>query len=228
LKDPRLGIANVATVADLAFGTGAGALHFAAAGMTVIGVDRSPKMLDRAAASAEHAGMRIDWLLQDLRELDLPYPVDLAISLYDSLNYIVEDGELERVFGRIARSLRPAGRLVFDLNSTRRFAEGWADATMVASDDADLFVVYRSTWDDTTSRSPLHLTAFVRDEAGAWERFDEEHIERGYAIDEVTAMLTRAGFKTIDVREYHPWRGVIGDVATEQSERLIFIAGLGA
>jgi SAM-dependent methyltransferase len=227
LKDPRFGGDSIRTVVDLACGTGAGALRFAAAGMIVIGVDRSPRMLERAETSAEQSGLHIDWLRQDLRDLELPYPVDLAVSFYDSLNYIVENGDLECVFSRVSRSLRPNGWFVFDLNSKRRLAEGWADATMVAADDDDLFVVYRSTWDDATCRSPLHLTAFLRDEAGHWERFDEEHIERAYAIDDVTAMLTHAGFITIDVREYHPWHGVIGDPATEQSERLVFIAGLG-
>jgi SAM-dependent methyltransferase len=227
LADPRFGVDAVKTVVDLACGTGAGALRFAAAGKTVIGVDRSPQMLARAAASAERAGLHVEWIQQDLRELALPYPVDLAVSFYDSLNYIIEDGDLERIFGRVARFLRPGGRFVFDLNSKRRLAEGWGDATMVAADDDDLFVVYRSTWDDATNRSPLHLTAFVRDEAGNWGRFDEEHIERAYAIDDVTAMLTRTGFKAVEAREYHPWRGRIGDLATERSERLVFIAGLG-
>ena len=225
LADPRFRLTEATSVVDLACGTGAGALRFAAAGLDVMGVDRSPQMLDRAAQSAKLAGLTVDWIRQDLLDLQLPHQVDLAVSLYDSLNYIVGDGDLALVFAGVERSLRPGGRFIFDLNSRRRLTDGWGDATMVAADHDDLFVLYRSTWDEATNLSPLHLTAFVRSKDGtSWDRFDEEHIERGYSIEEVWTTLLAAGFTSIEVREYHPWRGVIGDFATEQSERLVFIA----
>jgi len=225
LADPSFGFEKIESIADLACGTGAAALRFADAGYRVLGVDRSPQMLEQAALSATRANLTIDWLCQDLRDLALPSSIDLAVSFYDSINYILDNADLERVFSRVAKSLSAGGRFVFDLNSRRRLAEGWADATMIAADDDDLFVVYRSTWDEETSRSPLHLTAFVRTENGAaWERFDEEHIERGYRIDEVVETLIRSGFPRVDVRDYYPWRGLLGGAGTEQSERLVFIA----
>ena len=225
LADPRFNVGRSTSVVDLACGTGAGALRFAAAGFDVIGVDRSGPMLDRARNSAENAGLSVEWLQQDLIDLHLPCRVDLAVSFYDSLNYILDNDDFRTVLRRVFRSLTPGGRFIFDLNSRRRLAEGWSDSTMVAADDDDLFVIYRSTWDETASRSPLRLTAFMRTAGGAsWERFDEEHVERGYLIGDVVSMLSDAGFAKIEAREYHPWRGLIGDGATEQTERLIFFA----
>lgn len=225
MADPAIALPAQATIADLACGTGAAALRFAAAGCRVIGVDRSPEMLERARDSAARAGLEIDWLLQDMRELDLPTKVDLVTCVYDSLNYVLRERELAQIFERVAGSLRANGKFVFDLNSRRRLAEGWADETYVAADEPDLFLIYRSTWDEESSCSPLHLTAFLRNEDGrGWERFDEEHVERGYPIVEIEALLRRAGFAAIEVRDFHARTGDLSGQGSERSNRLVFVA----
>lgn len=229
LAEPAIGLPQGALIADLACGTGAATLRFAAAGFDVIGVDRSPQMLERAAQSATQAGLTVEWLCQDLRELSLPVAVDLVTCVYDSLNYILEPSELGGIFACVRQSLNPGGTFVFDLNSRRRLAEGWADETVVAADEDDLFLIYQSTWDERASRSPLHLTAFLRPKDGdAWERFDEEHVERGYLIAEVESLLSNAGFSSIEVREFHPRLDDLGGHGTERSNRLVYIAGIGA
>src|SRR5262249_6908260 len=104
-------------VADLACGTGAATLVLAAGGAEAIGVDRSAEMLARAERAAAEAGLSVTWLEQDLRDLALPRPVDLATSFFDSINYLVEDGDLRTVFGRVSASLTDGGYFVFDLNT---------------------------------------------------------------------------------------------------------------
>src|SRR5512145_1568276 len=54
---------------DLACGTGAAALVFAAAGHTVVGVDRSPAMLNIAYAKARDTGTPVSFLQADIRDL---------------------------------------------------------------------------------------------------------------------------------------------------------------
>ena len=227
MADPAIGMFDGARIADLACGTGAAALRFAAAGFDVAGVDRSPQMLDRAKQSALDEGVHVEWLLQDLRDLALPQPFDFATCVYDSLNYVLREQELTRIFERVAQSLSPGGKFIFDLNSKRRLSEGWADETFVAADEPDLFVVYRSTWDEESSCSPLQLTAFLRrDDCRTWERFDEDHVERGYLITEIETLLRAAGFASIDIREFHARTGDLSGQGSERSNRLVFIAGI--
>src|SRR5262245_36191536 len=59
---------NPARVLDLACGTGAAALAFAAAGCQVVGVDLSPAMLRIAQGRARDAGYDIAFVEGDIRE----------------------------------------------------------------------------------------------------------------------------------------------------------------
>lgn len=67
-------------VLDLACGTGAAALAFAAAGHHVVGVDASAAMLQRAAANAGARSLAAQWLQADLRALPVGEPPALAAA----------------------------------------------------------------------------------------------------------------------------------------------------
>ncbi|HEY8446477.1 MAG TPA: class I SAM-dependent methyltransferase [Thermomicrobiales bacterium] len=215
-------------IADLACGTGAATLVFAAIGATVYGVDRSPEMLAVAAKVMTDAGLSVEWLCQDIRDLCLPEPVDLATCFFDSVNYLTEDGDLPRFFARVHHALVPGGYFVFDLNTRRRLADAWGDACIIAADREDLFGIYRSWFDPATDLSPLQLTFFVRDDSqpseSCWVRFDEEHVERAYALADVAAWLADAGFDVVDVRAFNDGPGTLDGPGSEESERVVFFA----
>jgi SAM-dependent methyltransferase len=213
-------------IADLACGTGAATLVLAGTGASTIGVDRSAEMLAQAERAATVAGQAVTWLEQDLRELALPCRVDLATSFFDSVNYLIEDDDLRTVFGRVATALCDGGYFVFDLNTRRRFAEGWGNTSIIAADRDDLFGAYRSWFEPETSLSPLAMTFFLRREGddGCWERFDEEHVERAYDLDEVEETLVAAGLRVIEIRAFHDGSGVLGGRGSEESERVVFFA----
>jgi hypothetical protein len=181
-------------------------------------------MLARAERAAREAGLSVTWLEQDLRELSLPWPVNLATAFFDSINYLVEDDDLFTVFGGVAAALTEGGYFVFDLNTRRRFAEGWGNTSLIAADRDDLFGAYRSWFEPATGLSPLILTFFLRRDDGCWERFDEEHVERAYELAEVARILTDTGFRTIEIRSFHDAGGSLGGQGTEESERIVFFA----
>jgi SAM-dependent methyltransferase len=213
-------------VADLACGTGAATLVLAATGATTVGIDRSPEMLERAKRAAAVAGHPVTWLEQDIRDLTLPWQVDLATAFFDSVNYLIEDDDLRTVFGRVAASLDDGGYFVFDLNTRRRFAEGWGNTTILAADRDDLFGAYRSWFEPQSNLSPLVVTFFLRrqDDEDCWERFDEEHVERAYDLDEVEATLSAAGLCLVELRAFHDGSGTLGGRGSEESERVVFFA----
>lgn len=220
---PSLGLPGRA--ADLACGTGAATLVLAAAGWRVTGVDRSPEMLD--AARLAGAGSGAEWLEQDLRDLRLPERVSLATCFYDSLNYVLESDDLDKIFARVADSLVGGGWFVFDLNTRHRLAEGWDNGLVIVADTDDLLVMYRSWFDPATDRSPLVMTAFQRDRSGhgqSWMRFDEEHIERAYPLDDVKAMLERNGLPTVECLAYDDRTHRFVGPASEASERAVYFA----
>src|SRR6476660_8090605 len=81
---------------ELAVGTGRVAIPVAqATGRRVVGIDRSPAMLDVARERAEEAGGRVDCPARSLMHLE---------TWHDK----------RRVFERVAASLRPGGRFAWN------------------------------------------------------------------------------------------------------------------
>jgi SAM-dependent methyltransferase len=68
----RAGIAREMAVLDVATGTGNVAIPAAKRGASVVGLDLTPEMLDKARARALAAGVQVDWVIGDAEELPLP------------------------------------------------------------------------------------------------------------------------------------------------------------
>ena len=68
--------------------------------------------------------------------------------------------------------------------------------------DSERFLTYRSWFDDRHGVSPLIITGFERRPDGAWDRFDEEHVEVAFAIDDLRDKLESVGFADIQVIDW--------------------------
>lgn len=213
---------------DLACGTGEAGLVFAAAGCQVIGVDRSAAMLEIARGKARDAGYAIEFVQGDIREWasgrvsewasgrddTAPSPrrpvapsLDLVTCYYDSLNYLIGDGDLDRVFAGVARALRPGGYLVFDLNTVAEYAT-WVERDSVTYDGRDCLVYNQLDYDPATRLAEGRIVWFVR-ELDRWWRGEETHAERAWAEAEVLGALAGAGLALSG--RYNPAGGPAAD-----------------
>jgi SAM-dependent methyltransferase len=212
------------TAVDLACGTGAATKVFAAAGMIVTGIDRSAAMLANARRSFDEAGLDATWIERDLRDAAVDEPVELVTSFYDSLNYITSRADLATVFSHARHMLVPNGVFVFDLNTWEKFSTTWNDSCYLATDREGLFGVYQSWFEPKTGLSPLKMTFFLQDADGAWDRFDEEHVERAYALDKVETMLEATEFTVEAMLDYQDRSLEFGPPGSERSHRVVFVA----
>lgn len=212
------------SVLDLACGTGAATIVFARSGLETTGLDISGAMLDEAMTVARTAGASIRWVLADMTAYDADGSYDLVTCFYDAVNYLSDLREFN-AFARCAfDALNVGGILAFDINTRRKLAEHWGQMTLIAANDSDRFVTYRSWYDERHGVSPLIITGFERRMDGAWDRFDEEHVETAFAIDDLRSKLESAGFTQIQVID---WReGEITDLVpgTEDAFRVLFMA----
>jgi SAM-dependent methyltransferase len=102
-------------VVELAVGSGRVAIPVAQAiGRRVIGVDRSPAMLEQARVAAAEAGVELDLRLGDMRELALDEPAALVYCPYRSLLHLPTWADRRRTFERVAGALRPGGRFAWN------------------------------------------------------------------------------------------------------------------
>src|SRR5690625_5193152 len=97
---------NINKIIDLGCGTGEITLRLAKKDYQLFGVDHSLEMLSYAEQKSYQANLPIQWVHQDLRELDGFSNIDAAISYCDVINYITSENEIRNVFDRIYQSLK--------------------------------------------------------------------------------------------------------------------------
>src|SRR5512141_1085022 len=101
-------------IVELAVGTGRVAIEIARrTGKRVIGIDLSPKMLE--VARDRGAGLPLDLREGDMRDLTLDEPVQLVICPFRSMLHLPTWGDRRTVFERVAASLQPGGRFVWNV-----------------------------------------------------------------------------------------------------------------
>ena len=102
-------------VLDLACGSGVHARRLAKCGMEVVGVDIAPSLVAHCQERAVKQGITSAQFVQgDMRELDYDGEFDAALLLSGSFGFF-DDATNEDVLARIARALRPSGRVLIDV-----------------------------------------------------------------------------------------------------------------
>ena len=203
-----------AAILDLACGSGRHAIRMAQRGYRVTGVDFNPRYLELAAAEARSAGVSVEWVVGDMRSLDFAGRFDRVYSFFTSFGYY-SDEENVTVLGRIARALRPGGRLLLDMMNREWLITHPQRRTWSQREDGALLMEEVSL-DLQSSRVTSRLTLITPDQgAGPAKQFDL----RVYTCAELTALLWRSG---LEVREV--WGGADRSEYSTESRRLVLLA----
>lgn len=104
-------------VLDLACGTGTCCIILSEKGYEVVGIDGSREMLEVARRKTESQNSRVKLVRGDMRSFTLEESVDLVTCIFDSINYILHENELESCFRSVNSVLSLGGLFIFDLNT---------------------------------------------------------------------------------------------------------------
>ena len=193
-------------ILDLACGTGSLTRLLADRGYEMIGADASPDMLMQAMQNTMDCDPRPLFLNQRMEDLDLYGTVDVCLCCLDSVNYVTDPDTLQKAFERVHLFLEPkTGLFVFDVNTPEKFAR--IDGNAYVREDEDVFCVWQAAVEDGLCAYQFDI--FERD-GEAWTRAQETHEERVYPLEQLAAMLERAGFseiKTYGDQSFSPVRG---------------------
>lgn len=186
---------------DVACGTGlATELLYQHGYRPVVGIDLSEPMIQIARTKALAHGLSgaIDYHAQDAAALDLGESrFDLAISLFDSLNYILEPDALAEALVRVARHLSPGAVFAFDVNSLYALSHGLFTQSGTSG---GLRHDWTAHWERETRTCRVEMAFVVTDtDTGERREFSETHYQRAYTVTELRGMLTIAGFEKIAV-----------------------------
>ena len=205
-------------VLDLGCGTGTLTELLYRKGYDMIGVDNSEDMLNAAFAKREQSGSDILYLCQDMRELDLYSTVGTVICVCDSVNYLLEDAEVEDTFALVNNYLYPGGLFIFDFNTVYKYKQVIGDAT-IAENREDCSFIWENFYDPEEEINEYDLTVFVREEGDTFRRFTETHFQRGYTVEQMRKLVEQAGMTIVEVKDADT-----GEAVTESSERVYVVA----
>lgn len=231
-------------VLDLACGTGSLTIEMARRGYDMIGADNSPDMLNQAREKMLEEGMeeKVLFLMQDMREFELYGTVDSIICTCDSLNYLLEEEEVQTVFDLAENYLDVGGLLIFDVNTEYKYREILGDNVFADTTEEAAFIWQNQYYPDDrineynvtffakkeeekpqgTARSlmdKLHLKRQVLPVEDSYERFEEHHLQKAYDIQLIRTMLEKAHLKVEGVYDAFTL-----EEAGDTSERVTFVA----
>ncbi len=189
-------------VLDMGCGTGNATAPLVARGLEVVGLDASRDMLAVARAKLPDTL----FVLGDVRDADVPGEFDLAVAVFDTLNNLLDDGDLFQTACHLRTVLSPGAVWAFDVNTSVGLASLWED-DVAEGWAGDVHYRWTHRWEPTTRRAVVEAWC-----ASPFGTFTEVHEERPYDADELREVLIAAGFVSVDVVAYPDGRPAAADV----------------
>ena len=130
----------------------------------------------------------------------------------------LEEEELLQVFRLVNNYLYPGGVFIFDFNTVYKYREVIGNTT-IAENREDCSFIWENYYDPEEEINEYDLTIFVQEEEDIFRRFTETHLQRGYTVEQMRALLEQAGLKVLEIMDSDT-----GEAATATSERVYIVA----
>lgn len=200
-----------ASVLDIGCGTGEHARHLAERGLRVVGLDRSPAMIESALDGPMPDNLR--FVVGDMREADTRLAGDAfggALALGNMLPFLPDAAELSAALAATARVLKPGGVFLFQLLNYERLEsrneralpinvrpgpDGEIVFVRVMSFPGDGRVLFYPTTlqIDPDAEEPVRVVRSKRVELRGWRRAELEPALRAAGFADVTWYGTMTG-----------------------------------
>ena len=214
-------------VLELGCGTGSITRGLASKGYDMIGIDYSEEMLSVAREKSVESDQGILYLCQDMREFELYGTVAAVISVCDSMNYILSEEDLLRVFRLVNKYLDPNGLFIFDLDTQYAYEEILGDSTIAENRDEGSFI-WENTYYEEEMMNEVNLTLFLPDmesenqeetQKNLYCKYEEVHLRKAYTIDTIKTLIEEAGMEWVAVYD-----ALTEEEPKDESERVYILA----
>ena len=204
-----------ARVLDLCCGHGRHAVRLAQRGYRVTGLDISAYHLRLASKAAREAGVAVDWVRGDMREIPRGAGrFDATINMFTAFGYFDEEDENQRVLDGVARSLHKGGRFLIDTLNHDYLMRVFRERDWQPRPDGSI-TLERRRYDVRTGRIANEWTLIAPDGKRRRHRFSH----RVYTYLELAGMLSQAGLHAV-----RSWGNFDSSDLTMESPRMIVLA----
>ena len=206
-------------VLELGCGTGNMTEILAQSGYDMIGVDNAEEMLEIAIEKRMKSGLDILYLQQDMREFELYGTVKAIVSVCDSVNYILEEEELEEVFRLVNNYLDPGGVFIFDFNTVYKYREILGDQT-IAENREECSFIWDNYYYEEERINEYELSLFILEgDSELYRKYQETHFQKAYDLETMKRLITQSGLEYITAYD-----AFTKEAPTRVSERIYVIA----
>ncbi len=206
-------------VLELGCGTGNMTEILAASGYDMIGVDNAEEMLEIAMEKRTESEFDILYLQQDMRSFELYGTVKAVVCICDSINYILEEEELEKVFRLVNNYLDPGGMFIFDFNTIYKYREILRDQT-IAENREECSFIWDNYYYEEERINEYELSLFIREaHSDLYRKYQETHFQKAYDLETIKRLVTQSGLEYIMAYD-----AFTREVPTKTSERIYVIA----
>jgi SAM-dependent methyltransferase len=183
------------------------------AGYEYTGSDRSFGMCREAA------GRNVPLACADGRALPYKGCFDLAIFLYDGINYLGCAAEYEALFRETAGVLAPGGLFLFDITTEANSLAYFRD-WLSFEDFGEASYVRHSYYDQKTRTQHNHFTLFTRGQghSGCYAKSEEHHRQLVLPAAAICGFVPKELFEVLGM-----WDGYSFDKCGRRSERVHFL-----
>lgn len=205
------GVRQKDSLLDIACGTGKFLKEMQRLGYSGSGCDASPHMLEIAKKNVKDARFFVDQF-PELSQCSGNH--HLVTCLYDSINYLLEQEEVQQALSRTNEILAVGGLFIFDVVSDahcRQYFQNFADNEVIN----DRYAYQRESYYDRSKRIQENYLKIFTPEG----IFEEYHHQRIYELQAIKNMIGDiAEFRLINCYE-----DFTSDPATRSSGRIHFV-----
>ena len=202
---------------EIGCGTGTLCEKMSGLGYDVIGVDSSQEMLSEALDKKYESGSEIQYLCQDMTELDMYGTIDVTVSVLDSINHLADVESIRKTFERVSLFAFPDGLFIFDMNTVYKHRQILGNNSYIYDLDS-LFCSWQNEYSSQDDSVEMFLDFFEEQEDGRYERFQESFKEIAIEEAEIDRLLNETGFEILAKYDDYSDRPV-----NDKTQRIVYV-----
>lgn len=166
----------------------------------IVATDRSPAMIEVARRKGRELNAGVEFRVMDFLDVSVDQRFDVAVSVFDSVNYLMEPGEILQMLQQVAKALKPGGLFVFDFTTPRNSIQAINYLNNDEGTGPGNLRYFRTSRYDP--RQQIHYNEFDIEELDekhrtVVRRFRETHRQRIYTLKEMLAIIAETDYKIL-------------------------------